>query len=81
MPLHPLIFRLPCSFQYYEASHDPAAITCILNYFAEARRRLATVPLQGWAQSRGQDMILGIQWLVDNFEGLLGVPPGFNQVT
>jgi hypothetical protein len=65
--------------QYYEASQDPAAITCILNYLAEARRRIATVPLGGWAQARGQDMIMGVQWLVDNFDELKGVPPGFSQ--
>ncbi len=56
--------------QYYEASADPAAITCVLNYLAEARRRLATVPLAGWAQARGQDMIMGVYWLVDNFDTL-----------
>lgn len=65
--------------QYYEGTKDPKAMTCVFNYLAEARRRMSTVPLQGWAQARGQDFIMGLQWLVDNFDSLVGVPSGFSQ--
>ena len=66
--------------QYYEASADPKAMTCVFNYLAEARRRMTAGPaLDGWAQARGQDFIMGLFWLVDNFDTLQGVPAGFSQ--
>ena len=65
--------------QHYEGSGDAAAITCIFNYLAESNRRLATVPLGGWAAVRAQDWIWGVFWLVDNFDSLSGTPPGFSQ--
>jgi hypothetical protein len=66
--------------QYYEASRDPAAITCIFRYLAEARRRmLSTAPLAGWSTSRAQDLIWSLQWLMDQMDTLQGVPPGFGE--
>ena len=66
--------------QYYEASTEPKAITCIFNYLAEVRRRMTAGPaLAGWAQARGQDFIMGVFYLVDHFDALQGVPPGFSQ--
>ena len=65
--------------QHYEASGDADAITCIFRFLAEARRRMETVPLAGWAQARGQDFIWGMQMLVDSFDSLKGVPAGFSQ--
>ena len=65
--------------QHYEGGKNASAITCILNYMAEAQRRLATVPLAGWAAVRAQDFIMGVFWLVDNFDSLQGVPAGFSQ--
>jgi uncharacterized protein len=65
--------------QYYEASQDPNAITCVFNYLAEARRRMLTVPLAGWAVFRAQDFVMALFYLVDNFDTLQGVPAGFSQ--
>ena len=65
--------------QHYEGGSNPAAITCIFNYLGEANRRLATVPLGGWAAVRAQDWIWGVFWLVDNFDDLKGVPDGYSQ--
>ena len=63
--------------QYYEASGDAAAITCIFNYLGEAQRRMTKGPaLDGWAKARGQDFIMGIFWLVDNYATLQGIPAG-----
>lgn len=66
--------------QYYEASRDPAAVTCIFRYLAEARRRmLSTAPLAGWSTSRAQDLIWSLQWLMDQLDTLQGVPPGYEK--
>jgi hypothetical protein len=65
--------------QYYEGTSDPKAMTCIFKFLTEARRRMNLVPLAGWAQARGQDFIMALQWLIDNFDSLKGVPPGFSQ--
>ena len=65
--------------QHYEASGDATAIACVFNYLREARVRMATVPLSGWAQVRAQDMVLAVFWLVDRFDTLRGVPAGFSQ--
>jgi hypothetical protein len=65
--------------QYYEGTADPAAMACIFNYLGEASRRLPATPLAGWAAVRAQDWIWGVFWLVDNFDALKGVPPGYSQ--
>jgi hypothetical protein len=66
--------------QYYEASGDSKAITAIFRYLGEARRRmLGDTQLAGWAVSRAQDFIWGLQWLMDNLATLSGVPPGYNE--
>jgi len=65
--------------QDYEASQNPKDITCIFNYLGEANRRLSTVPMDGWATVRAQDWIMGLWWLIDNFETLQGVPPSYNE--
>lgn len=65
--------------QDFEGSGNASSITTIFNYLGEANRRLASVPLGGWATVRAQDMIMGVQWLIDNFDALPGVPAGFSQ--
>lgn len=65
--------------QYYEGSGDARAITCIFNYLGEAKRRMQMVPVQDWAAARGQDFIMGLFWLVDNFDTLPGVPTNYSQ--
>ena len=65
--------------QHYEGSGDAASITCVFRYLAEARRRMEALPLAGWAQARGQDFIMALHYLVDNFDALKGVPAGFSQ--
>lgn len=65
--------------QHWEGSQNASAITCIFNYLGEANRRLATQPLDGWATVRAQDWIMGIFWLIDNFDTLHGVPAGYSQ--
>ena len=67
--------------QRYEGTHSPKDIYTILRYLQEANRRLATVGLSGWASARGQDMIWGILWLIDEFDVLPAeaIPEGISQ--
>lgn len=67
--------------QRYEGSATPKDIRACFLYLQEAERRLATVGLGGWASARGQDMIMAVFYLVDNFDAFppAAVPPGVSQ--
>lgn len=69
--------------QDYEGGGNAASVKCALMYLAEASRRLATVPLAGWASARAQDMIMGIFWFIDEFDALpaAAIPDGTTQAT
>ncbi|MFC5531457.1 beta-L-arabinofuranosidase domain-containing protein [Cohnella yongneupensis] len=49
--------------QYAEASGDERVIPFLTKYFRYVRRLIENKPLQGWAEARGAEMLLTIQWL------------------
>eukprot|EP00048_Salpingoeca_helianthica_P000580 m.42587 g.42587 ORF g.42587 m.42587 type:complete len:742 (+) comp10676_c0_seq1:42-2267(+) len=48
------------------ATAYPQVTASLLKFFLGLRSRLAALPLEGWAASRGMDLALGIQWLLDH---------------
>ena len=65
--------------QQYDAAPAPALMTAVFKYLPEVRRRMLATPMGGWSVVRAQDFIWALWWLVDRFDGLVGVPAGFSQ--
>ncbi|MBB6735580.1 beta-L-arabinofuranosidase domain-containing protein [Cohnella zeiphila] len=49
--------------QYAEATGDERVVPFLTSYFRYVRRTIEVKPLKGWAEARGAEMLLSIQWL------------------
>ncbi|MBB3111642.1 hypothetical protein FHS18_003710 [Paenibacillus phyllosphaerae] len=49
--------------QYAEASQDARVEPFLSRYFRYVHRNIVEKPLKGWAQARGMEMLLSIEWL------------------
>lgn len=49
--------------QYGEATGDERIVPFLTSYFRYVRSRIEEHPLRGWAEARGMEMLLSIQWL------------------
>ncbi|WP_391571424.1 beta-L-arabinofuranosidase domain-containing protein [Cohnella sp.] len=49
--------------QYEEATGDERIVPFLTSYFRYVRGRIEEQPLRGWAEARGMEMLLTIQWL------------------
>ncbi|MFB9275408.1 beta-L-arabinofuranosidase domain-containing protein [Cohnella cellulosilytica] len=49
--------------QYEEATGDERVVPFLTSYFRYVRSRIEGQPLRGWAEARGMELLLSIQWL------------------
>ncbi|MBU5671648.1 beta-L-arabinofuranosidase domain-containing protein [Paenibacillus brevis] len=54
--------------QYAEATDDERVVPFLEKFFSFAGRTMEAMPLRGWAQTRGADMLLSILWLYQRNE-------------
>ncbi|TCN21158.1 beta-L-arabinofuranosidase domain-containing protein [Mesobacillus foraminis] len=57
------IIMLKVLTQYQEATNDERVIPFLIRYFHYLKEAIEKVPLREWAQARGADLLLSIQWL------------------
>ncbi|GGD51046.1 beta-L-arabinofuranosidase domain-containing protein [Paenibacillus nasutitermitis] len=49
--------------QYAEATEDPRIVPFLTSFFQYVHAEIVDNPLEGWAEARGAEMLLSIQWL------------------